>query len=105
MFYVWKETRIIFFLSFLRGLIREGDIMMLGPSERGDFTKTRVVSIRRNRVPCHYIKAGQSATLALSYVEKMSIRRVSWASFFVKKMICNDREFRMSLYELTFYLK
>ena len=60
-----------------RGLIREGDVMMLGPCENGQFRESKVMSIRRNRVPCRHIKAGQSATLALAGVEKTFIRRVS----------------------------
>jgi GTPase len=67
--------------SYFRGLIREGDVMMLGPSEHGQFYKSKVMSIRRNRVPCRHIKAGQSATLALTGVEKAYIRRVSMFDF------------------------
>lgn len=55
--------------------------MMLGPSENGEFYGCKVISIRRNRVPCRHIKAGQSATLALSGVEKTFIRRVSMRAF------------------------
>ena len=51
--------------------------MMLGPGEHGQFYDGKVMSIRRNRVSCRHIKAGQSATLALSGVEKTFIRRVS----------------------------
>lgn len=69
--------------SLFRGLIREGDIMMIGPSEHGEFHKSTVTSIRRNRAPCRLIKAGQSATLALSGVDKTYIHRVSNACFFM----------------------
>ena len=55
--------------------------MMLGPSEHGEFYGCKAVSIRRNRVPCRHIKAGQSATIALSGVEKALTRRVSINSF------------------------
>lgn len=57
--------------------------MMLGPSEHGEFCGCKVVSIRRNRVPCRHIKAGQSGTLALSGVEKPFIRRVSIHGLFI----------------------
>ena len=51
--------------------------MLLGPCENGQFHESKVMSIRRNRVPCRHIKAGQSATFALSGVDKTFIRRVS----------------------------
>lgn len=55
--------------------------MMLGPSGTGEYNQSKVMSIRRNRAPCRLIKAGQSATLALSGVDKAFIRRVSKKEF------------------------
>ena len=51
-------------LSF-RGTIKEGDCLMLGPTEEGDFHPVRIGSIHRNRLPCRVTMAGQTVSLAL----------------------------------------
>ncbi|GBP11302.1 GTP-binding protein 2 [Eumeta japonica] len=49
-----------------RGRLREGDDLLIGPLETGEFVEISVKSIYRNRVPCGEVKAGQSASLGLS---------------------------------------
>ena len=58
-------------------MIREGDKLLVGPSEDGDFLPVKVTSIYRNRTPTRLIRAGQVASVALSDIEKAHLRRVS----------------------------
>ncbi|XP_061381826.1 GTP-binding protein 2-like [Danaus plexippus] len=48
-----------------RGALNEGDTLLVGPLDSGQFVKTTVLSIYRNRVPCASVRAGQSASLGL----------------------------------------
>ncbi|XP_013139808.1 PREDICTED: GTP-binding protein 2-like [Papilio polytes] len=48
-----------------RGQLYEGDNLIIGPLENGEFVPTSVRSIYRNRVPCGGVRAGQSASLGL----------------------------------------
>lgn len=57
------------------GVIREGDGILVGPKEDGGFTETAVATIRRNRTPCKMVRAGQTATVTLTQVEKADIRK------------------------------
>jgi len=51
------------------GVIREGDSLVLGPTEDGTFTPVTVTSIHRNRTPCRIIQAGQAACIAASVTD------------------------------------
>lgn len=57
--------------------MREGDKLLVGPSEIGDFIPVTVTSIHRNRAPTRVIRAGQAASVALSDIERHQLRRVS----------------------------
>ncbi|KPJ00416.1 GTP-binding protein 2 [Papilio xuthus] len=48
-----------------RGQLYEGDNLIIGPLENGEFVEISVKSIYRNRVPCGSVRAGQSASLGL----------------------------------------
>ncbi|XP_067681273.1 GTP-binding protein 2-like [Haliotis asinina] len=61
--------------TILRGSIREGDMVLLGPSENGEFREVKVRTVHRNRLPCRLIQAGQTATVALQDVEKEQLRK------------------------------
>jgi GTPase len=62
-------------MILIRGTIREGDRVCYGPNEEGEFQSTRITSIQRYGTPCRLVKAGQAATLALSGVQRASIRK------------------------------
>lgn len=47
------------------GIIREGDKLLIGPSDDGNFQNATVTSIHRNRTPCREIQAGQAASIAV----------------------------------------
>ena len=50
--------------------------MVLGPRDDGTFSESLVGSIRRNKVPCRVVRAGQAATIALAQVERAEARKV-----------------------------
>eukprot|EP00112_Aurelia_sp_Birch-Aquarium-sp1_P000843 Seg1080.7 transcript_id=Seg1080.7/GoldUCD/mRNA.D3Y31 product="GTP-binding protein 2" protein_id=Seg1080.7/GoldUCD/D3Y31 len=58
-----------------QGVMREGDKLVVGPSEIGEFLPVTVTSIYRNRAPTRVIRAGQAASVALSNVERHKLRR------------------------------
>lgn len=58
-----------------KGIIREGDRLSIGPTDNGNFINSMVQSIHRNRAPCRIVRAGQSATLALTEFETAPLRR------------------------------
>ncbi|XP_048002795.1 GTP-binding protein 2-like [Leguminivora glycinivorella] len=49
-----------------RGTLYEGDNLIIGPLDTGEFVPISVKSIYRNRVPCGCVRAGQSASLGLA---------------------------------------
>ena len=60
----------------LRGTVKEGDKLLLGPADDGQFLPVTIGSIHRNRMPCRVIMAGQAASLALNNFDKCPIRKV-----------------------------
>ena len=61
-----------------RGVVREGERLLIGPDVCGEFASTAVRSIRYriNRAPCHQIMAGQAATITVSGIDRGSVRKV-----------------------------
>ena len=62
-----------------RGVIKEGEKLLIGPMAGGRFSSTTVRSIRFriNRAACRQINAGQAATITVAGVERSSVRKVS----------------------------
>ncbi|KAL8615644.1 GTP binding protein [Nucella lapillus] len=58
-----------------RGSIREGETLLLGPSDKGTFKEIKVRTVHRNRLPCRLIQAGQAASVALTDVEREHLRK------------------------------
>lgn len=58
-----------------RGVLREADKLLLGPSLDGGFHPVIVTSVKRNRAPCRVVRAGQAASVALSGVDRTLLRR------------------------------
>ncbi|PVD25606.1 hypothetical protein C0Q70_13265 [Pomacea canaliculata] len=58
-----------------RGSIREGEKLLLGPSDSGTFNEVKVRTVHRNRLPCRLIQAGQAASVALMDVEREQLRK------------------------------
>ncbi|CAK1554311.1 unnamed protein product [Leptosia nina] len=50
-----------------RGQVFEGNNLIIGPLDTGEFVEISVKTIYRNRVPCGSARAGQSASLGLSH--------------------------------------
>lgn len=68
------------FLTFSRGVLREADQLLIGPSLDGGFHAVTVTSVKRNRAPCRVVRAGQAATVALSGIDRTMLRRVSYSA-------------------------
>lgn len=51
--------------TILRGTIKEGDNLLIGPNDDGLFFPVTVGSIHRNRLPCRLATAGQSACVSI----------------------------------------
>ncbi|CAH3165580.1 unnamed protein product [Porites evermanni] len=58
-----------------RGVLREGDQLLLGPSQDGSFHPVTVTSVKRNRAACRVVRAGQAATVAISGMDRNLLRR------------------------------
>ena len=59
-----------------RGVVHEGDPMLVGPRDDGSFVKTVVATLRRNRTPCRVARAGEAVTVTLTQVDRGDIRKV-----------------------------
>lgn len=63
-------------VCFFRGVLREGDQLLLGPSIDGLFQPVTVTSVKRNRAACRVVRAGQAASVAISGIDRSLLRRV-----------------------------
>ncbi|XP_069023790.1 GTP-binding protein 2b isoform X2 [Embiotoca jacksoni] len=68
---------LLHFLSVLvfGGVCREGERLVVGPTDEGRFLRLRVGSIQRNRSACRVLRAGQAATLALGNFDRSLLRK------------------------------
>ncbi|XP_075894348.1 GTP-binding protein 2 isoform X2 [Nelusetta ayraudi] len=57
------------------GICREGDGLVVGPTDSGQFHQLTVGSIQRNRSACRVLRAGQAATLALGDFDRSLLRK------------------------------
>lgn len=57
------------------GVCREGDRLVVGPTDDGKFLRLRVCSMQRNRSACRVLRAGQAATLALGNFDRSLLRK------------------------------
>lgn len=63
-------------LQTCSGICREGDRLVVGPTDSGQFHKLTIGSIQRNRSACRVLRAGQAATLALGNFDRSLLRKV-----------------------------
>jgi len=59
------------------GTVKEGDRLLLGPSDDGRFFPVTVDSIHRNRLPCRIAAAGQTACIAIGKSDPCPVRKVT----------------------------
>lgn len=75
------DVRVLVGLSFpgsaCSGICREGEQLVVGPTDEGKFLGLTVCSIQRNRSACRVLRAGQAATLALGSFDRSLLRKVS----------------------------
>ncbi|XP_062896533.1 GTP-binding protein 2-like [Mobula hypostoma] len=57
------------------GICREGEQLVVGPTDSGQFLPLKVCSIQRNRSACRVLRAGQAATLALGNFDRALLRK------------------------------
>ncbi|XP_072406189.1 GTP-binding protein 2b [Chiloscyllium punctatum] len=57
------------------GICREGEQLVVGPTDNGKFLPLKVCSIQRNRSACRVLRAGQAATLALGNFDRALLRK------------------------------
>ncbi|KAF7710928.1 GTP-binding protein 2 [Silurus meridionalis] len=57
------------------GICREGEQLVVGPMDDGQFCNLTVCSIQRNRSACRVLRAGQAATLALGEFDRSLLRK------------------------------
>lgn len=57
------------------GICREGEPLVVGPTDDGEFRELTVLSIQRNRSGCRVLRAGQAATLALGEFDRSLLRK------------------------------
>ncbi|XP_056616766.1 GTP-binding protein 2 [Triplophysa dalaica] len=57
------------------GICREGEHLVVGPTDDGKFQELTVCSIQRNRSGCRVLRAGQAATLALGDFDRSLLRK------------------------------
>ncbi|XP_041723077.1 GTP-binding protein 2 isoform X1 [Coregonus clupeaformis] len=57
------------------GICHEGEQLVVGPTDSGQFLKLTVCSIQRNRSACRVLRAGQAATLALDTFDRSLLRK------------------------------
>ncbi|XP_032876632.1 GTP-binding protein 2 [Amblyraja radiata] len=57
------------------GICREGERLVVGPTDSGHFLPLTVCSIQRNRSGCRVLRAGQAATLALGNFDRALLRK------------------------------
>uniref|UniRef100_A0A7N6ADM5 Tr-type G domain-containing protein n=1 Tax=Anabas testudineus TaxID=64144 RepID=A0A7N6ADM5_ANATE len=57
------------------GVCREGERLVVGPTDEGRFLRLKVGSIQRNRSACRVLRAGQAATLALGNFDRSLLRK------------------------------
>ena len=62
--------------TVVRGSVREGDRLLMGPGDDGGFHPVTVGSIHRNRLPCRMVAAGQAACLSVGPLTDCPIRKV-----------------------------
>ncbi|XP_073527719.1 GTP-binding protein 2 isoform X2 [Phyllobates terribilis] len=57
------------------GVCKEGERLVVGPTDEGGFLPLKVCSIQRNRSTCRVLRAGQAATLALGTFDRSLLRK------------------------------
>lgn len=59
----------------IEGTVREGDEMLLGPNDLGEFSNVAIVSLQRHKIPCNFARAGQKCTMAIRTHTNTKVRK------------------------------
>ncbi|ESN94837.1 hypothetical protein HELRODRAFT_195138 [Helobdella robusta] len=72
--------------TLLRGYLKEGDELVVGPSQHGVFSKVKVLSLHRNRLPCTSVQSGQTACISVGNFDEFNLRREVFRQWFTSGM-------------------
>ena len=72
------------------GTVKEGDDLLLGPSDDGTFFPVTVGSIHRNRLPCRIAVAGHTACIAIGKTDPCPLRKVTTPLSLGMKHLCRS---------------
>lgn len=61
--------------TVLKGLIKAGEVLLIGPDPLGKFEPIQIKSMHRKRMIVKEVRAGQSAALALKKIKRSNIRK------------------------------
>jgi GTPase len=59
----------------VRGTVRVGDTLLLGPDSTGKFEPVGIKGIHRRRMPTSEVRGGQAASFALKKIKRAAIRK------------------------------
>lgn len=59
----------------VEGTVREGDEMLLGPNDLGEFSTVSIISLQRHKIPCNFARAGQKCTMAIRTNGSTKVRK------------------------------
>lgn len=59
----------------MSGIVSVNQILLLGPDQSGKFTPVTVKSIHSKRVPVKFVRAGNTAGIALKKIQKNTLRK------------------------------
>lgn len=72
------------------GIIREGDNLLLGPSESGHFYPAKILSLHRHKVPSRVVRACETASLAVCSETNINLRKgMVLISEKIRPPVCN----------------
>lgn len=71
----------------IEGIVREGDEMLLGPDDRGNFSNISIISLQRHKIPCNFVRPGQKCTMAI-LANNIKVRR----GMVMKEMNCDWKQ-------------
>lgn len=70
-----KGVGTVIAVAIERGVVRENTYYYLGPTDSGEWRRTRVKSIQINRVPSSIARAGEEATLAITDFKRDEVEK------------------------------
>ncbi|CAH1791267.1 unnamed protein product [Owenia fusiformis] len=61
--------------TLIRGSIKEGEKMLVGPMDTGEFQEVIIQGLHRSRRPCRMVRAGEACSVSLGSHDKSTLRK------------------------------